>query len=113
MAYLITPEVFAHLDHREKNGYLRHASTIEFNDGSHVEGLIYIADAANAAFLGTASVAEIARHIATACGPSGSNRDYLIRLADALRAMGEHDAHVVEIEKRLQEHDSAGRSPTP
>jgi hypothetical protein len=23
MAYLITPEVFAHLDHREKNGYLR------------------------------------------------------------------------------------------
>jgi cation transport protein ChaC len=33
MAYLVTPEVFAHLDHREKNGYLRLATTITFDDG--------------------------------------------------------------------------------
>ncbi|MDR7049869.1 cation transport regulator ChaC [Duganella sp. 3397] len=33
MAYLITPEVFAHLDHREKNGYLRLATPISFGDG--------------------------------------------------------------------------------
>ena len=32
MAYLVTPEVFAHLDHREKNGYLRLAMPITFDD---------------------------------------------------------------------------------
>lgn len=32
MAYLVTPEVFAHLDHREKNGYLRLAIPITFDD---------------------------------------------------------------------------------
>src|SRR5476649_208834 len=34
MAYLITPQVFGHLDHREKNGYLRLATDIAFDDGS-------------------------------------------------------------------------------
>ena len=105
MAYLITPEVFAHLDHREKNGYLRKATRIEFDDGSHVEGLIYIADATNAAFIGPAPEAAIARHISAAAGPSGSNRDYLIQLADALRAMDARDAHVFAIEKHLYELD--------
>lgn len=33
MAYLVTPEVFAHLDHREKNGYLRLAVPIRFDEG--------------------------------------------------------------------------------
>lgn len=32
MAYLVTPEVFTHLDHREKDGYLRLAITITFDD---------------------------------------------------------------------------------
>ena len=32
MAYLITPEVFVHLDHREKDGYLRLATPISFED---------------------------------------------------------------------------------
>ena len=105
MAYLITPEVFGHLDHREKNGYLRRTTAIEFGDGSRVEGLIYIADATNAAFLGPASEADIASHIATARGPSGSNRDYLINLADALRAMNADDSHVFAIEKHLKEFD--------
>ncbi|MCP1573660.1 cation transport regulator ChaC [Herbaspirillum rubrisubalbicans] len=53
MAYLITPEVFTHLDHREKNGYLRLATPISFEDGEQpVEGLIYIAAEDNAAFAG-------------------------------------------------------------
>ncbi|GAA0708657.1 gamma-glutamylcyclotransferase [Dokdonella soli] len=110
MAYLITPEVFDHLDHREKNGYLRHATTIEFSDGGSAEGLVYIAAGTNAAFLGPASEAEIASHIANAVGPSGLNRDYLTHLADALRALGEHDAHVFAIEERLREMDRGSRS---
>lgn len=105
MAYLITPTVFSHLDHREKNGYLRHATTIEFADEAHVEGLVYIASPTNIAFLGGATDAQIAQQIAVATGSSGPNRDYLIDLADALRGMGHFDSHVFAIEERLLKHE--------
>jgi len=101
MAYLIMPDVFAHLDHREKNGYLRLAIPITFEDGDLVEGLVYIATPDNTAFLGAASEQEIARHIARSAGPSGPNSDYLNHLAHALRELGRHDQHVFEIERHL------------
>jgi cation transport regulator ChaC len=107
MAYLITPQVFAHLDHREKNGYLRLATDIAFDDATSVEGLVYIATADNAAFLGEASEEAIALQIAASSGPSGPNRDYLIDLAQALREMGRHDDHVFAIEKYLLHTSSA------
>ncbi len=103
MAYLITPEVFGHLDHREKNGYLRLATEIAFDDGSSTEGLVYIATEENAAYLGAASELAIAVHIARASGPSGPNRDYLLDLAQALREMDRHDEHVFMIEQHLRE----------
>ncbi len=102
MAYLITPEVFAHLDHREKNGYLRLAIDIHFDDdAAPVEGLVYIATEDNAAFLGEASEQDIARQIARSSGPSGRNRDYVLDLAHALRALGKDDPHVFAIERHL------------
>jgi cation transport protein ChaC len=105
IAYLITPEVFAHLDHREKNGYLRLAIDIFFDDGGSEEGLVYIATEENAAFLGDAPERDIARQIAASTGPSGRNRDYLTDLADALRALGKDDPHVFAIERHLAEFD--------
>lgn len=101
MAYLITPEVFAQLDQREKNGYLRHALDILFEDGDVVEGLVYVAPYDNAAFLGEAPEHDIARQIARAEGPSGPNRDYLQQLAHALRELGMDDPHVFAIERHL------------
>jgi len=114
MAYLITPEVFAHLDHREKNGYLRLATDITFDDGSKVEGLVYIANEENAAFLGAAPELDIARQIARSKGPSGPNSEYLLHLASALRELGKSDPHVFAIEQHLaqmqeQEQDNAAR----
>ena len=103
VAYLITPDVFVHLDHREKNGYLRFVAEIRFEGGGSDEGLVYIATADNAAFLGEAGESEIARHIAGAAGPSGPNRDYLVLLAQALREMGKDDPHVFEIERHLDQ----------
>jgi cation transport regulator ChaC len=103
MAYLVTPEEFAHLDYREKNGYLRLATDIRFEDGSGTEGLVYIATHENAAYLGPASERDIALQIATARGPSGPNSEYLLELANALRALGKPDPHVFEIERHLQE----------
>ncbi len=106
MAYLITPEVFDPLDLREKNGYLREIVSIEFCAGGSAQGLVYIAGPDNEAFLGDASDAEIARHIAIAEGPSGLNRDYFFRLADALRELGDRDAHIDRIEQELLRIDA-------
>ncbi|KPP97507.1 gamma-glutamylcyclotransferase [Marinobacter sp. HL-58] len=102
MAYRVSPEVFEHLDVREKNGYLRFSTPMAFEDGSSTDGLVYIATEDNAAFLGPASSAEIARQIANSAGPSGPNSDYLLNLAEALRALGDHDPHVFELESHLR-----------
>ena len=103
MAYLVTPQVFAHLDHREKNGYLRLAIQIRFDDGSSELGLAYVATEENEAYLGPATEREIAEQIATSHGPSGPNRDYLIELASALRDLGVADTHVFALEAYLAE----------
>lgn len=102
MAYRVTPAVFEHLDHREKNGYLRFATEMTFADGTTDDGLVYIATEDNAAFAGAAPVADIARRIAASEGPSGPNRDYLLDLAAALRELEADDDHVFAIEAELR-----------
>jgi cation transport protein ChaC len=101
MAYRVSPEVFEHLDVREKNGYLRFSTPMVFDDGSGAEGLVYIATEDNAAFLGPASAVDIARQIADSAGPSGPNSEYLLKLAEALRSLDSHDPHVFELEDHL------------
>jgi cation transport regulator ChaC len=118
MAYLITPAVFEHLDYREKNGYLRVAVSMAFDDlaagpateaAETAEGVVYVAREDNEAFLGEASEEEIARHIARSAGPSGPNSDYLTHLAIALRELGKHDDHVFAIEQYLLELIASGQ----
>ena len=96
-AYLIEPDIFEHLDHREKNGYTRQDVTIHF-DAHDTPGVTYIGAPGNFAFLGEAPLAEIAAQISRCEGPSGSNRDYLLELARALRRLGVDDPHVFELE---------------
>ncbi|MEP4888551.1 MAG: gamma-glutamylcyclotransferase [Aliiglaciecola sp.] len=100
-AFKVNHEVFEHLDHREKNGYLRHEIPIHLSDNRTVKGLIYLASPDNAAYLGEASVKDIATQIFNSSGPSGLNRDYVYELAAALREQDEVDEHVFEIEKTL------------
>ncbi|RUO43630.1 gamma-glutamylcyclotransferase [Aliidiomarina taiwanensis] len=101
MAYKVSPDVFGHLDHREKNGYLRIQTPFHFSDGTEVEGLVYIAAEDNSAYLGPAPEAEIAAHIARSKGPSGPNDEYLLKLAEALRQLEAQDEHVFAIEQHL------------
>lgn len=108
MAYHIAPTTFEQLDFREKNGYLRHVVTLTFRDGTCVEGLVYIAEPDNAAWLGPASDTEIARHIAGSSGPSGRNRDYVFKLAEALHELGADDPHVFAVEAGLRKLTAAG-----
>ena len=109
VAYRVSPNVFEYLDVREKNGYLRFSTTMTFDDGSHAEGLVYIATEDNEAFLGEAPEADIARQIALATGPSGPNSEYLLRLADSLRQLGDDCSHTFAIEACLR----ADELPTP
>ncbi|WP_336365516.1 gamma-glutamylcyclotransferase [Marinobacter sp. C2H3] len=102
MAYRVSPEVFEHLDEREKNGYLRFSTPMTFDDGTRAEGLVYIATPDNAAFLGDAPESAIAGQIARAHGPSGANADYLLQLADSLRALGDDCPHTFAIEAHLR-----------
>lgn len=109
MAFRVNAAVFAQLDEREKNGYLRVATEMNFDDGSTATGLTYLATADNKAYLGEASEQEIARQICGASGPSGDNCDYLLELAVALRELGLEDEHVFAIEAHI--HAIRGNSP--
>ncbi|TAN07765.1 MAG: gamma-glutamylcyclotransferase [Rhodanobacteraceae bacterium] len=109
MAYRVKPATFGWLDVREKNGYLRQDLVLTFAGGQTAAGIAYIAPPGNAAWLGPASDADIARQVAGAAGPSGRNRDYVLRLADALRALGAADPHVFAIAALLrQPRDGSG-----
>ena len=102
IAYRVESEVFEHLDHREKNGYLRCPVNIHlYEAGRQVNGQVYVADENNPAFLGPAPLEQLAGQIAVSHGPSGSNRDYVLQLAAALRELGDLDAHVHALESLL------------
>lgn len=104
MAFLISPEVFAYLDDREKNGYLRFSTPLHFSDGTAnnaEKALVYVATPENGAYLGPASELEIARHISHCHGASGPNSDYLLKLQTALNELGTPDDHVNQIASYL------------
>ena len=106
MAYRIDAATFAPLDHREKNGYVRRRLPIAIEEDEgvrEVEGVTYIAEAGNAAFLGPAPLDQMARHILGSSGPSGSNAEYVLELARALTELDVDDAHVSALERRLRE----------
>lgn len=102
-AFKVNQDVFAHLDHREKNGYLRHEIEIYRSESGCITGLVYIGSPDNAAWLGEASAETIARQIAASTGPSGPNDEYVFNLANALRLHNEVDEHVFEVERYLLE----------
>lgn len=98
VAYRVDNSVFEHLDFREKNGYQRFPARMALESPSEqVDGVLYVADQHNSAFLGPASMIQLANHIAASEGPSGSNRDYVLQLAQALEELGDDDAHVREL----------------
>jgi cation transport protein ChaC len=99
-AFLVEPEVFGHLDHREKNGYQRVTVDIFFGD-AQATAIVYVADEDNIAFLGDAPIDNIAAQIRRSVGPSGKNIDYVLELAQALRRFDISDPHVFELEALL------------
>lgn len=104
MAYRVDRAVFAHLDHREKNGYERVRVDAELEaPPAKVRATTYVAPADNAAFLGPAPLTDMATHIHRAAGPSGRNADYLLQLDAALRRLGAKDCHVAGLAERVRQ----------
>lgn len=89
------------LDHREKDGYVRHRERVRFEGGDEVEALVYVATPDNPSFLGDAPFEALVAQIRSAVGPSGTNVDYVLELSRALRAMGAADPHVDAIAEAL------------
>ncbi len=94
LAYRVSPATFDHLDHREKNGYLRFFTPMTFADGTVEPGLVYVAGPDNPAFLGPDDTDAMADQIARSHGPSGDNAEYLLALDAALTKLGADDEHV-------------------
>ena len=105
--YDVVETVFSTLDHREKNGYERHAVGLTFRNGDAVDAIVYVAAVGNHAWLGPAGDDEMIRQICRASGPSGPNLDYLYRLAAALRDMEIDDPHVFRLESLARRAESA------
>jgi len=106
MAYLIDAEVvastFERLDYREKNGYERFNVDLNLTGDHTVSGLVYVAPKNNFAYLGEASLQDIAAQIIRCKGPSGRNIDYLFELAQSLRRFNANDCHVFELESLVR-----------
>jgi cation transport regulator ChaC len=107
IAYKITEAEFEHLDHREKNGYLREEIDIHLVDGDTVRGLVYIGDTNSSVYLGPTPVEQLAVHIFNSRGPSGENREYVFNMGTALRKYAIIDEHVFAIEQFLQNLSNA------
>ncbi len=117
VAYLVAgpqlPQVWLDLDHREKNGYRRETVRLEFRDGDMTDGVLYVAPVGNRAYLGPASLPEMAAHIARSAGPSGANIDYLRKLAAALRRLDIDDPHVFALERSVENLARHNGTPPP
>ena len=99
-AFLVAPEVFEHLDYREKNGYSRLRVSLDLG-GDAVAGVTYVGHPDNPAFLGDAPLAEIVTQVRRCAGESGSNIEYVVELDRALRNLGAPDTHIAEIARQL------------
>ena len=89
--------VIAELDVREQQGYERIELAVDFDDGSRVAALTYVAPASNAYFVSGESAEAIAAIVRVARGPSGANLEYARKLAAALAELDARDPHVDEI----------------
>lgn len=105
MAYRIDDrdieEVRRTLGIREQAGYAMLRAPARLEDGRVVEVDFYTAGPGNPSWLGPAPIPEVARHIASAQGPSGTNLTYLLQLERALAALGQADPHVSAITHAL------------
>ncbi len=100
--------IVSRLDHREKGGYEQHSVHVDTPTHSErrvEDALVYVATPDNPEFLGPAPTDEMVAQIVRSHGPSGANLEYFQKLANAMREMGVEDAHILELERVLEQRE--------
>jgi cation transport protein ChaC len=86
-------------------------ASIAFDDGTHTQAIVFVADPTQPQYEADASVRTVAPLIAAARGPQGTNEDYLFRLEAALAAAGQTDHYIgqlsAEIRRIMQRPEAA------
>ncbi|GAA5841777.1 hypothetical protein JCM11251_004062 [Rhodosporidiobolus azoricus] len=106
-------EIWAYLDHREKDGYtLRRVDVYGIDEaGKEVvvekDVNVYVGETNNPSFGGGVPMGELAGIIAQARGPSGPNKEYLYNLCQAIRQVDPHseDQYLRELETLVRRQD--------
>ncbi|KAH8927822.1 ChaC-like protein [Atractiella rhizophila] len=118
VAYLIDPayekEVFAYLDHREKDGYtLRNVDLYgpsEDGTGERVlvsKAMTYVGELSNPSFAGYEKLSLVAETVHRSVGPSGPNQEYLFKLVESIAELApeSEDTYLMEMVQRVKELD--------
>ncbi|SCZ92579.1 BZ3500_MvSof-1268-A1-R1_Chr5-2g07997 [Microbotryum saponariae] len=106
-------EIWAYLDHREKDGYTQRRVDVYGLDAQGQEVVIehscrvYVGELDNPSFAGGTPMRELARKIATAHGPSGPNKEYLYLMTRVVRELGPDakDEYLHQLEGLVHEID--------
>ncbi|GAA6001812.1 gamma-glutamylcyclotransferase [Rhodotorula paludigena] len=106
-------EIWAYLDHREKDGYSLVSLDVYNVDDQGNEFIVerdvkcYVGETHNPSFGGGMPMEELAQLIATTVGPSGPNKEYVYNLATAVRELDPHseDAYLKELERLVRFRD--------
>ncbi|GAA6052458.1 hypothetical protein JCM3770_001123 [Rhodotorula araucariae] len=106
-------EIWAYLDHREKDGYTLRTVDV-YNIDEHGREVmvesgvkVYVGETHNPSFGGGEAMDQLGKHIARTAGPSGPNKEYVYNLVDAVRNLDPHseDQYLKELERIVRLHD--------
>ncbi|GAA5910151.1 hypothetical protein JCM6882_006530 [Rhodosporidiobolus microsporus] len=115
--YYIPPsraeEIWAYLDHREKDGYTLRTVDVHGVGESGEEVVVekdvkvYVGETHNPSFAGGVPMEELAEVIARARGPSGPNKEYVYNLCEAVRQLDPHseDQYLKRLEQLVRQRD--------
>jgi cation transport protein ChaC len=96
--------VLKYLREREliSSAYLEKTLSIKLKDGTKVDAVTYVIDAAHVQYCGGLALEEQANIIAHAVGGRGPNTEYLYNTWDHLTALGLHDPDLEWLSRRVR-----------
>ncbi|GAA6019771.1 hypothetical protein JCM11491_005246 [Sporobolomyces phaffii] len=114
-------EIWAYLDHREKDGYTQRTVDVygltPAGDECIVErGVrVYVGETDNPSFAGGESMDALSSRIAESVGPSGPNKEYLYEVCNSVRQLcpESEDRYLAQLENLVRSKDADHASRVP
>ncbi|GAA5997760.1 hypothetical protein JCM5350_003950 [Sporobolomyces pararoseus] len=123
--YYIPPEnseeIWAYLDHREKDGYTQRTVDVygTTSDGEEYivekDVRVYVGETDNPSFAGGEDMETLSSRIAESVGPSGPNKEYLYEVCNSIRQLcpQSEDQYLSQLEKLVRKKDSEKSNRPP